>query len=363
MLQFNRAIARWPGPGFHRRARPVGSSLILIAVLSLVPRGPAMAVTLRNVKPGDPVPAFTCRGADGKQFKKADYTGRILVLVFARPEQPESLKALRTAQKLLADHPGSALSVLGIATQAGGAERLRRAAGDVPFTYPIADDADRRTYGAFGVIVAPTTLLIDGTGVLRFILPHIPPDYERKLRAPTDLMLGNISPNEHAAALKGDREPISREQARTARRLALARKMAARGDYQTAITILEKTTPGDDQRAAVAALLGACYLENDQVEAAAKCLAPLADLKPAPRGLALALARLAVRRGNDAEAERRLLEALKTCPDPGPILFELGRLYERAGKTEQALKHYREALEHVYGRSYKAFSERRTSPP
>lgn len=344
-------------------ARPTGRVLFLIAVASLVPRGPAVARALRNVKPGDPVPPFTCQGADGKQFKKADYTGRILVLVFARPEQPESLKALRTVQKLLADHPGSALSALGIATQAGGAERLRRAAGDVPFTFPIADDADRRTYGAFGVIVAPTTLLIDGAGVLRFILPHIPPDYERRLKAHADLLLGNISPSEHAAALKGDRRPISRKQAKTARRLALARKMAAQGDYDTAIAILEKTTPDEGQRSAVATLLGTCYLANDRVEAAAKCLAPLADLKPAPRGLALALARLAIRQGRDAEAERRLLDALKTCPDPGPILFELGRLYERGGKTEQALKHYREALEHVYGRPRKPFSGRRTSPP
>lgn len=48
--------------------------------------------------------------------------------------------------------------------------------------------------------------------------------------------------------------------------------------------------------------------------------------------------------------EKHLLEALESSSERGTILFELGRLYERQGKTPKALECYREALEEAYGK-------------
>ena len=76
----------------------------------------------------------------------------------------------------------------------------------------------------------------------------------------------------------------------------------------------------------------------------------MADTTRAPPELKLALARLEVRRRNDAKAESHLLEALETSTENGVILFELGRLYERQGQPGKAVECYRKALEEAYGR-------------
>jgi Flp pilus assembly protein TadD len=64
--------------------------------------------------------------------------------------------------------------------------------------------------------------------------------------------------------------------------------------------------------------------------------------------LKLALGRLEVRRGDDAKAEKHLLEGLKLAPDDGAINYELGRLYERQNRFEQAARCYRRVLDSTY---------------
>lgn len=43
------------------------------------------------------------------------------------------------------------------------------------------------------------------------------------------------------------------------------------------------------------------------------------------------------------------IEALKSAPKNGAILYELGCLYQRQGKLAQAAECYRQALQAAYG--------------
>jgi len=335
------------------RNRGLSAGTALLALLLFTLPQSAADGAQRKLRPGDRIPDFSCTGIDGKTYTRGDYKGKVLLLLFVKPDQKYSTKAMRIAQRFASERDGVKPGVLAISTKPDAAEAFGRLAKQLPFTQPIALDPDRKAYGDFGVIVAPTTFIIDGQGVLRFVLPHMPLNFERNLIAHLNLLSGRITQEQHDALLDGGSAPVSGEDMSVNRNLALARKLFEQNKPEAAIAILEKlaseTKFGTRPHARVAVLLGTCYLAVGKVDAAAKCLDPLASQTPAPPGLKLALARLEIRRGNDAKAKDHLLEGLKTSAEKGPLLFELGRIHERAGEKDKALDCYRRALETLYG--------------
>lgn len=331
-------------PVFEHQAKAMLCSAALLA--SLVSAQPTQA--LRNVKIGELVPAFAAKDLDGNVVGKRDYTGRALLMVFVRPEHEKSLVALRAVQRVVGDYTGTKLAVLAVSTKPGAKDHFRQLVSKHALTFAIALDPSREIYGDFGVFLSPTTLLIDETDVLRYELAHIPPNYERRLRIHIDQLLGKISRSEHDTVLarlkEGKRESLDASE----RRLALAETLVEQQKYAEAVVVLTQLRSERNSPLA-AALLGAAYLGLGNVDEAGKCLDPVADTKPAPTRLKLALAWLEIHRKNERKAEIHLLDAVKTSPKKGPILYELGRLYERRGDTAQALDCYRKAAEDAYG--------------
>jgi tetratricopeptide (TPR) repeat protein len=328
--------------GHHARAATIWSAAFLTGMVSAQP-----TQALRNIRIGDQVPAFSVKALDGNTVSKTGCAGKVLLLIFARPEQEESLEALRAAQRILRDNSDSRLSVLAVSSKPTAGDYFKRLASDKGFTFPIALDPERKMYGDFGLLVSPTTLLIDGKGVLRYELAHMPPNYERRLRIHMDHLLGRISQKEHDALLAPAKPGESEYTDSYERRLALARTFVDQNKLEQAVSLLTKLRSESDSTLATA-LLATAYLRLDKVDEAARCLDPIADTKPAPPVLTVALARLELYRKNDGEAEKYLLEAVKTSPKKGLILFELGRLYERQGKLGKAVECYRKALEEAY---------------
>ena len=322
-------------------------AVAMVAVLaSLAAEEPARA--LRNVKVGDQVPAFSVTDLDGNTITKEAYQEKTLLLVFVRPDQEKSLAALKTAERMFKEYGDSNLAALAVLAKPQAADQFKQIAAENKFTYPLAVDPERKMYGDFGLLVAPTTLLIDKSGVLRYEAAHIPPNHEERLRIHVQEVLGKINAEQRDAMLARMTEGKPAEMDASNRRLGLARTLMDRRRFDQAVPILVKLRAEQDSPEA-AALLGTAYLALDKVDEAAKCLDPLADLKPALPEVKLALARLEVRRQAPDKAEAHLREALEAAPDDGPILFELGRLYEQRGETGQALECYRKALEQVYG--------------
>ena len=318
---------------------------VTVLLTGLAHGQPARA--LRNVKTGEQVPAFSVADLEGNALGNKTYQGKVLLLVFVRPDQEKSLQTLKVAQRILSDNGDGKLAVLAVSSKPQAAEHLKRLAAENSFTYPLALDPERKMYGDFGLLVAPTTLLIDQSGTLRYGVAHIPPNYEDRLRVHLDQLLGRISAEQRDTLLAKMTKGKPTETDSSDRGLGLAQALIERGKFDQAIDILTKLRSQKDSPHATV-LLGNAYLELDKVEEAAKCLGSLADRDPAPEGLKLALARLELRRQNDGQAEKHLLDALKTSTRKGPVLYELGRLYERQGKLEQAVECYRTALEEIY---------------
>lgn len=322
---------------------PTLCSLTLLTALA----GTQPRHALRNVRIGEQVPAFSAVDLDGGAVSKAVYEGKVLLLVFVRPDQEKSIKVLRAAQQILQDYGDTKLAVLAVYSSPQATEHFKRLASERGFTYSLALDPARKMYGDFGLLVSPTTLLVDGAGTLRLGVAHTPPNYEPRLRLHIDQLLGRISPQERDDLLARMSEGRSESTDSTDRRLGLARALIDHGQFDQAVITLTQLKRETDSPLA-AALLATAYLRLDKVDEAAKCLAPLAEQEPAVPELKLALARLELRRQNDDKAEAHLTAALQASPENGEILFELGRLYERQGKLARAIECYRKALEEVY---------------
>jgi tetratricopeptide (TPR) repeat protein len=296
------------------------------------------------------VPAFSVLGADGVDISYESYRGEVLLVVFARPEHEKSLHALKIAQEILEQCSDSKLAVLGISTKTGSEEYFSQIVAEGHLTFPIASDPGREAYGRFGVVVAPTTLLIDGDGIVRFIMPHVRLGHDRQLRVHTDMLLGRISQEEHDAKLSLSNQGVMEGQDAWTRRLGLAEQLMEQGRSEQAIPILTELQ-AERESTTVVTLLGTSLLEVGRTDEAAQWLEPLASHARACPRAKLALARLELRRGNEAAAERYLLEAVAQSPKKGPILFQLGQLYEQRGDLAKAVDCYRRALEAVYDRS------------
>lgn len=324
-------------------------SIGLIAVTLACFASPSSGIRLRNVEIGAPVPAFSVRALDGATIELEAFQNRVLLVVFARPDHEKSLEVLIAAQKILKASGDAKLSVLAVSTKEESDPYFKRITAENHLTYPIALDPQRKMYGDFGVVVAPTTLLIDGGGILRFVIPHLPISYDRRLRLHTDLLLGKITRDDHERQLAQVDESKVEGQDPWTRSLGLARILIDQGKFDLAVPVLKKLCAERDDPSA-AALLGTALLELNRIDEAAKYLEPLAPGERESPKIMLALARLELRRGDDNAAEQYLTKALAISPAKGPILFELGQLHEKRGDLNKAVRCYRQALEELLGR-------------
>ena len=199
----------------------LGRSAVLAGYFAtLVYAEPTMA--LRNVKRGDAIPPFAVKRLDGTSLEKTDLKEKTAVLLFVRPEHPASLTALKEANRVRRDYRDAALVVLAVSTDDEGGAYFSRMIEDHQLDLPIALDRGREMYGTYGVVVAPTTMVIDTKGILRFELPHLPPSYSDRLRRHLDLLLGRITTEEHDAGLTFTKTTNPEWQRRAARKLAVA---------------------------------------------------------------------------------------------------------------------------------------------
>ncbi len=327
-----------------------GRFLSLIPIIVALGAMTQSSEALRNVKIGDPLPPFTVNGLDGKTYDLAGCKGKPLLLIFVRPDQEGSTTALETAQQFAASADAGGMTILAVSSDDQAGDYYRKVSADLKLTLPIAIDPKRKMYGDFGLVVTPTTLLVDTAGILRFELPHLPPNYARSVGIHLDLLRGRIDQAAHDEQLVKMRHDRDAWNDMFQTRLGFARTLFEQGKLAESAAVLEELRKQRDV-VQIAAELGTVYLAMDRLEDAAACMKPFLEQEPIAPILNLPLGRLEARQGHDDAAERYFNAALKLAPRKAPILFELGRLHERRKQCDLAVECYRTALEEVYGAS------------
>jgi peroxiredoxin Q/BCP len=135
-----------------------------------------------ELKPGDPAPAFSLQGSDGKTYTLEQFKGKSAVVIAWFPKAftggcTKECKSLREKSKALRE-----LKAAYFTASVDTAEENKRFAESLDLDYPILSDPDKSVANLYGVINPQRgfanrwTFYIDKNGIIKEIDKKVKPD-------------------------------------------------------------------------------------------------------------------------------------------------------------------------------------------
>lgn len=316
------------------------AAVTLVAAAAL----PAAGGDLRNIKRGEPMPTAKMATIDGAVVDTASFKGSVLVIVCLSAEQRRSeLAAMESAQVKhdLGDLPVQLLYVTADVVQKPYFEKFRQEHG---VGAALAFDADRAFYAKLGLIVFPTTVIVNKEGVLDSVIALHGSDYKTLLDANVRHALGQLDDKQLAEKLAAKpSEDASPKSAASAHR-SLARLMREKGLPEAAKAELDKGLALDPDNREILLDLAELDLSAGDLDGADVVLQRVVTAQPDHRRAKQLQGECLFRRGKLDEAAAVLEAALPLNPNPERVHYFLGRIAEQKGDKDGAISHYREAL-------------------
>lgn len=326
--------------------RPILSLLILLATL-LAFTHTTHARDLRNVKRGEPVPAYKLPTLDATIVDSDALKGSVVVFVCLSAEQRRSELAAMDSDEVVKNLALEGVKLIHVTTDVVQKPYFDKFRAERKINATLAFDADHAFYGKLGLIAFPTTIVIDKEGKLANTISLHSGDYKRTLDAYLRHVLGTISDDELKQRLAAQPSDSSSPKSLASAHRALARSLREKGKLDAAADELAKASKQDPDNREVMIDLADLNLVKGDLDAAdaqlQKVLAAQPDHKRAKqlRGVIL------FRRGKLDEAESLLNEAMYLNPNPEQVHYYLGRICEARGQASKAMEHYREGLRHA----------------
>ncbi|MHC4141571.1 MAG: TlpA disulfide reductase family protein, partial [Planctomycetota bacterium] len=219
-------------------------ALACLCWLAALTAGDQTALADQKLAGGDPMPAFSLPRSDGVagELGLEHLKGRPAVLVFWRPRQDLSLEALRDLEALLEELGAQRLAVLAVDSARSSAQEVQSALAGENLSYPVVLDPQRALYGQAGVIVSPTSFLLDADGVLRFKVASHPHQYRQVVRARLRYLLGDIDQAQMDREIEPTVLKIDHDLAAAWRMYNLGRKLQGEGKPDEAIAMSRPST-------------------------------------------------------------------------------------------------------------------------
>ncbi|MCP3905078.1 MAG: tetratricopeptide repeat protein [Planctomycetes bacterium] len=323
-------------------------SLIVIAVLGMLLASPsAMGDKLRNVKIGEEIPPFTVTTVNGKEVSSADLRGKVVVLVFVAAEQRSSERASKVASTLVRELRKPDVVVLFMTADVTRLEFFRQQRLRLGIQEPLGLDVARKVYGGLGLLVLPTTIIIDREGRLAHVISSVKADHAHVLRARVRHTLGALDDEQLAEELTSKGFKRDRPEDRIARRRAAARLLRRNGLLDDAAKELAAALEIDPDHADAQLDLASLRLAEKRLDEAEAIVERVMAASPRHRRGTLISGAVAYYRGRLEEAEKVLRNALLLNPDPVWTHYYLGLTCERQGDEAAAAEHFKEALSRV----------------
>ncbi len=324
---------------------PILKSLIVALALtaSLVH---AKADDLRNVKRGEPFPTYKLPAIDGSVVDSDTHKNFVQVIVCLSAEQRRSeLASMESLEvvRALGSEPVRIVHVTADIVQKAYFERFRQ---ERSISTPLAFDADRSFYAKLGLIVFPTTIIVNKDGKLDSVISLHSSEYKNVLDAHIRHALGTLNDQQLTERLSARPSEDSSPKSAASAHRSLARLMREKGQLDTAKAELTKGLELDPQNREVMLDLADLNLALGDLDAADAQLQPVLQAQPDHRRAKLLKGEVLFRRGKLDEAQSILQDSLSLNPSPETAHYFLGRIAEQRGDKDKALEHYREALKH-----------------
>jgi tetratricopeptide (TPR) repeat protein len=320
---------------------------VIIGMTLLIAVTVVVADELRTLKRGQEVPDLTLPTLAGEQVALRDQRGKVLVLVFLSARQRSSEKAAVSAHQIVQKFRPGDISLLFATADAAQSAYFRAQRDRDNVHEPLMIDFERKLYGGLGLIVMPTTIVVDREGKLLHVISAYRSDYEHVLETYIRHGLGELDEGQLEKALESATFQHNRAQDRIARHRAAARLLRENSLFDDARNELEAALAikADDDETLLD--LASLDLAQKRIDEAAGIVDSVLKDEPRHRRARLMRGIILFKTEHYDEAERVLTEALSLNPDPVQILYYLGRIHERRGDTAKAAEYYRRALERL----------------
>lgn len=321
-------------------------TLVTLATL-LVPGAGGAQVARRA--PHDPVGHFALSDIDGDPVTSDELRGRAWFLTFLTAHQKRSERAVDDLARLVSIRrdAGQRVDLLVVVSGGEGVEFFRGKEATLPPGTRMLLDPGDALWGRLGVVVTPTSLLIDADGDVRWVRAGHSFDFMTEARASLDRVLGlaQTPADPNAESVSAGDDPS--EQAWRHQRMAEV--LARRGEIEPALEEIRKAVDFTPGAFPVQAEFARLLCRSGQADAALAVVDALHPETSAERARAAMLAGWARRQRGDLDRARTLLEEAVTldpgADDSGRALYELGRVFDQQGDCGRALEMYRRALE------------------
>ncbi len=147
-------------PSIAGRAFVAGICLLCVAAAATASAAPALI--------GSMAPDFALKGVDGLNRRLSEYRGRVVLINFYARWAGDSRAEMPVLNHLDATYRRAGLVVLGVSVDEDR-ERASEFATGMHVSYPILLDTGPRIGSAYAIERMPMTVLIDRSGIVRFV--------------------------------------------------------------------------------------------------------------------------------------------------------------------------------------------------
>jgi tetratricopeptide (TPR) repeat protein len=320
------------------------TAALLAAAVSVVLVAAADGDQLRKVRIDQRIPAFSLPLLDGGTIRNDGLDGDALVVVYLAAGQRSSEAAAQDAMAVHQSLDRDDVTLLFVTADVEETEYFRRLRGDANLHAPLGLDRDRRLYGDLGIIVLPTTILVNAEGRLAHVISSHKSDYPHVLHARLEHTLGILDDAALAERLESRQFQRDRPIDRINRHRAAAQVLRRNGLLGEAENELNLALEIDAAHVETRLDLAALCVAGERIDEAEAIVGAILEEAPDHRRAKLLRGVVLYHHGSLDEAEKALKEVLLLNPDPVYTRYYLGLIAEAKGNTAAAAKHYREAL-------------------
>ncbi|MDD5458012.1 MAG: tetratricopeptide repeat protein [Phycisphaerae bacterium] len=335
---------------FSRSRKLIGIFGFIIAAcgLALVAQVKAQ---LRNINVSDKMPEFSLIDPNGDVFSYRHGQSGVQVIAFLSADQEQSKNVLMDIRRLAKELPEIAepFDFLIVMDSQETQSDKESEAGQIHPKFHFLIDTDHKLWGQLGVIAKPTIVLVGKDDSIRWIEAGYSYDFFSSLRSHFNSVLGIAG---HEAAEEPNQVRMLQngtQQAKVQMHLQMSGLLEQKGKIQAAVSELQEARQLDPNSAEVLLRLGELYCKSGQSEAALSIAGQINAQTQQQRAETKLIYGWAKRQtGQMEDAEKFLLEATQLNPALNRAFFELGKIYEAQGRSEDALNVYRTALSRIF---------------
>jgi tetratricopeptide (TPR) repeat protein len=310
----------------------------------------AKADRLRNVKHGEKVPDFEVNTFDGRQYSSKFSRGKVLVVIYLSAKQKSSERVAADAQRIISALKRKDLELVFVTADIVHKAYFTKLWKELGIKALLGMDTGRKYYAKLGLIVFPTTIIIDKKGRLDHVLATRGTNYAFLLEAFAKHSLGILDDAALRDHLKVRSFKRGLPRSIASRHRAAARLLREKGILKGAEKELRKDLEFSPKDLQIKLDLADLLFEEGMPAQAEKIIDAVLLVDPRHRRAKMLKGIAYFKAKEFKKAEGILLEALILNPDPARTHYFLGRIYEQTGKKDKALKHYRESIQRLLKR-------------